>query len=141
MVQGPIRVMCMDDNDLLAGALQRWLSTSADIRWAGWVSDCDRPEEQVRAVRPDVLLLDVAMPGCDGFELAARISRECPGVRVVIFSGHLRSDYIDRAFEAGAHGYISKDDTLADIIAAVRATAQGAWAMSPSVRALAAGPR
>lgn len=129
----PIRIFCIDDNKLLAETLAHRIGYEEPFEWAGWVHNATEAQEAVRAARPDVIMLDVDMPGHDSFELARDLARLQPNVKVVMFSGHIRVDYIDRAVDAGAWGYLSKNDSMEDILAAIRRVAEGEFALTPDV--------
>jgi DNA-binding NarL/FixJ family response regulator len=83
--------------------------------------------------RPDVLLMDIGMPGLNGVEAAARLTREGPRPRVVILSMHTGEDHVLRAIRAGAAGYLLKDASPAELEAAVRAVARGEIYLSPAI--------
>src|SRR5262245_53001407 len=90
-------VLVVDDNDLLGEAVERWLSKSQRVRWLGWTSDAPLLPGLIAERRPDVVLLDVDIPGVDTFALVRRVSTEFPSVRIVMLTGHVRREYIDRA--------------------------------------------
>jgi DNA-binding NarL/FixJ family response regulator len=129
-----ISLYCIDDNDFIAEALMRRLRDSTDLRWAGWSSSPDALVALLPDRAPDVLLLDIDIPGQDTFALVRRLTLEAPALRVIFFSGHVRASYIDRAFEAGAWGYASKNDDTAELLQGVRAVARGEVYLSPEAR-------
>ena len=130
----PTRVFCVDDNPLLADALQRRLASEADLAWAGWSEDTNAAVRAILGNPPDVVMLDIDMPGHESFEMVKRLAIEAPGVRVLMFSGHVRPDYLDRAIDAGAWGYVSKHDTMDDILHAIRRAATGEFVVTSDVR-------
>ena len=136
MEPAPIRVMCVDDNEWIAEAIERKLRRSPGYAWAGWLPSADDFPDAVCERRPDVLLLDIDMPGRDAFEAIGLVGGQCPEVRVVMLSGHVRLDLINRAFEAGAWGYVAKTQDLAELLEAVRRVAAGEVVMSPEVQAV-----
>ncbi len=87
----------------------------------------------IRRHQPDVALLDIAMTGLNGLEVAARVAAECPQVRVMILSMHANEEYIARALEAGAAGYLLKDAATAELEVGVRAVARGETYLSPAI--------
>jgi len=134
MSQTPIRVLCVDDNRLIADALERRLALEGSMEWAGWVEEPADLDAILRA-RPDVVVLDIDMPGCDPFDLVRRLAEAAPGVRVLMFSGHVRTDYIDRAIDAGAWGYVSKNEAIEDVLGAIRRVSAGEFVTTADVDA------
>lgn len=130
----PIRILCIDDNSLLAGSLERWVSVTHEFEWCGWVSDAADAIAAVARTTPDVVLLDIDMPGSDSFEVAQAIARDQPRVRIVMFSGHVRAEFIDRALDAGAWGYISKNETMDNLGSAIRSVMTGHFVLSPEIQ-------
>jgi DNA-binding NarL/FixJ family response regulator len=128
-------VVVVDDNDLLGGAIERWLSRSARVRWLGWTPDALGLPGLLTEKRPDVVLLDVDIPGVDTFALLRRVVAEFPSVRVVMLSGHVRREYIERALDAGAAGYIIKDERVPDIVSLVERAAAGECVLSATAHA------
>jgi DNA-binding NarL/FixJ family response regulator len=121
-----IRVLCVDDNDLVADALGVRLAHAGGFEWLGHLAHADGLADEVERRRPDVVLLDIDMPGPDPFEALTEISRRCAAVRVLMFSGHIQSrEVAERAIEAGAWGYLSKHESAEDIVSAIRRVAKG----------------
>ncbi len=131
----PIRVMCVDDNDFVAEAIRRKLSLDQDFAWAGWLPEARGLVEKVKEAKADVVLLDIDMPGKDSFEALRELAAACPSARVIMLSGYVRTDYIDRAVEAGAWGYVSKNENTETILAAIRQVSKGGFAMGSEVEA------
>jgi DNA-binding NarL/FixJ family response regulator len=134
MTGKPIRVLCVDDNRFIADAMARRLLLEESMEWAGWLEQVAGPEDVLQA-RPDVVMLDVDMPGFDSFELVRRLGELSPQTRILMFSGHVRADYIDRAVDAGAWGYVSKNESIGDVLAAIRRVAQGEFVTTADVDA------
>jgi DNA-binding NarL/FixJ family response regulator len=131
----PIRVMCVDDNDFVAEAIRRKLSLDPTFAWAGWLPEARHLVEKVRENKADVVLLDIDMPGKDSFEALGELAAAVPSARVIMLSGYVRSDYIDRAVGAGAWGYVSKNENTETILAAIQQVARGGSAMGAEVEA------
>lgn len=127
----PIRVLFVDDNILAATALERWFASCEDIRFVGWAENGGAAVAMARSQSPEIVLLDLEMPGVDTLALIPQLLAAYPKVHVVVLSGHLRSDDIGRALDAGATGYIAKDEPTATISALVRRAAQGECVLSP----------
>jgi len=133
-VIAPIRILCIDDNSLLASSLERWMAVTREFEWCGWVSDAPEALAAVEQNRPDVVLLDIDMPGSDSFEVATVIAGAYPATKVVMFSGHVRAEFIDRALDAGAWGYISKNETMENLGKAINAIMTGQFVLSPEIQ-------
>jgi two-component system response regulator DesR len=137
-----IRVLLADDQHLVRGALAALLSLEDDIEVVGQVSRGDEVVAAVVTATPDVVLMDVEMPGIDGLAAAAAVQATRPATKVLILTTFGRAGYLRRAMEAGALGFVVKDapaDALAD---AVRRVARGERVVDPTLAAstLASGP-
>lgn len=130
-----ISVLCVDDNPMIADALSARLALEPDMVLAGCLSDATLLIETVDRMAPDLVLLDVDMPGRDPFDVVGELATRAPALRVVMFSGHLRGELVDRAVEAGAWGYVSKNEGTAAIVAAIRRAAAGEFVMIPDISA------
>ncbi len=135
----PIRVLCADDNELIGEAMSIEFDLAGDLAWLGQLTSADHLPEEVERREPDVVLLDIDMPGSDPFTALEIIAERSPDTKVLMLTGHVRSDLIDRAIEAGAWGYISKSERVPTILDAVRSAANGEFVLSP--QALAAQGR
>lgn len=131
----PIRVLCVDDNDFVAEAIRRKLSLNPGFVWAGWLPEAENLVPKVKELAADVVLLDIDMPGKDSFEALGELAAASPDTRVIMLSGYVRADYIDRAVEAGAWGYVSKNESTDTILAAIQQVARGGFAMGSEVEA------
>jgi two-component system response regulator DesR len=129
-----ITLLCVDDNELIAQALSRRVAREPGMTWGGWLARGAELPEALKRTSADVVLLDVDLPGEDSFELLRQTAEAFPEVRVLMFSGHVRADYIDRAIECGAWGYISKNDGTDDVMRAVAQAHAGELALSPDAR-------
>jgi DNA-binding NarL/FixJ family response regulator len=102
------RVFCADDNPLVTHALRRYIERSGRFDWMGCSEDADTLLRTVDSLGcPDIVLLDIDMPGMDPFEAIGALGARCGGARVMMYTGMVRRDLIDRALEAGAWGYVS----------------------------------
>lgn len=129
-----ISILLVDDNSILADALPRLLAMDNRFTWAGWVHDASGLEARIREVCPDVVLMDVDMPGVETFGLVRRLGETCPGTKVVMFSGHVREEYTSAALDAGACGYLHKDDDLAELLDNFERVHRGEVVLSPAVQ-------
>jgi DNA-binding NarL/FixJ family response regulator len=126
-----IRVAIVDDHAVVRGGLQQLLSSEEDIDVVGTAANGDEAYEVVRDVTPDVVLMDLSMPGVDGIEATRRIVGEFPTVRVVVLTSFADKRRILDALEAGAVGYLLKDADPADVAVAVRAAFAGGSPLDP----------
>ena len=129
-----IRVLCVDDNPRVAEALKIKFSRIKGFHWRGWLPGAEGLPERAAAESPVMVLLDLDMPGPDPFDALAEISEKSEDVKVVVFSGHVRKELIERALDAGAWGYVSKNDGEQALIDALRTVAAGEVAMSPEIQ-------
>jgi NarL family two-component system response regulator LiaR len=141
MINGiPIKVLSVEDHAFVAEGLRARLALEPDLQWVGRLDSAERLLPEVERLRPDVVLLDIEMPGPDVFRGVEDLRRQCPDVRVIMLSAHVRDHYIDAAVQAGAWGYISKSDPPDRIVEGIRAVVGGAFAFGPEIadRCLAA---
>jgi len=128
-----IRVLLADDHTLMREGLRALLTTTTDIEVVGEVRTGREAERQVVQLNPDVVLMDIAMPDLNGIEAARVIHLRCPAVRIVMLSMHATAEYVYRAFEAGACGYLLKEVAVEEVITAVRAVHEGKRYLSPAL--------
>lgn len=128
-----IRVLLADDHALMREGLRALLATATDIEVVGEVRTGREAERQVQQINPDVVLMDIAMPDLNGIEAAQVIRLKCPAVRIVILSMHATAEYVYRAFEAGACGYLLKEMAVGEVIAAVRTVHRRGRYLSPAL--------
>lgn len=129
-----ITVLLVDDNAILAEAMPRLLEGDRRFAWAGWVSNGTDVLSQVSCTSPDVVLMDVDMPGVDTFGLVRQLVAGCARTKVVMFSGHIRDEYTDAAFDAGASGYLHKDDEFPALLECLERVHRGELVLSPLVQ-------
>lgn len=130
----PVTVVVADDQSAVREGLVLLLGTLPGITVAGEAADGDAAVEVVAAVRPQVVLMDLNMPGCDGVAATARITAEHPGTRVVVLTTYADDESIIGALQAGALGYLTKEATRAEIGRAVHAAAAGQAILDPGVQ-------
>ncbi|OGA32022.1 MAG: DNA-binding response regulator [Betaproteobacteria bacterium RIFCSPLOWO2_12_FULL_64_23] len=129
-----IRVLLADDHVLMREGLRALLTTAAtDIEVVGEARTGRETERQVPQINPDVVLMDIAMPDLNGIEAARVIHAKCPAVRIVMLSMHATAEYVYRAFEAGACGYLLKEMAVEEVITAVRVVHGGWRYLSPAL--------
>lgn len=135
---GPgIRVICVDDHAVLIEGLKAQFTLDPSIRCVQALPSAERLIEEAGRLKPDIVLLDIEMPGPDAFETADRLRHMHPRTRVIILSAHVRDGYIDAAFKCGAWGYFAKSDDLRAIVAGIREVArgrEGTFVLGPKVK-------
>ncbi|HEX2042025.1 MAG TPA: response regulator transcription factor [Acidimicrobiales bacterium] len=129
----PITVVVADDHELFRRGMQTVLATEAGFQVLAQAADGEEAVTKVAELAPDVVLMDVRMPGIDGIEAARRIRQATPSTRVVMLTISDEEDDLYDAVRAGANGYLLKDASLQDVAAAVRAVARGESLISPSM--------
>ena len=125
-----IRVLVVDDHPIFRSGLVHLLTGQADVDLAGVVADGADVAEAVARSRPDVILMDLSMPGVDGIEATRRAVATSPDVKVLALTSFVDSDRVLRALDAGAVGYLLKDADADELLAGVRAAARGHSPMS-----------
>jgi DNA-binding NarL/FixJ family response regulator len=131
-----IRVLVADDHPIVRSGIVALLQAAGDIEVVGEASTGLEAVDLALAVTPDVVLMDLRMPGIDGDEATARILQAQPHVRVLILTTYESDDSILTAIEAGASGYLLKAAPPDEILAGVRAVARGEVALAPRIAAL-----
>lgn len=128
-----ISVLLVDDHPVVRAGVRGMLSGEPDIAVVGEAASAAEAVTAVRAVRPDVVLMDLRMPGVDGAAATANVLTVAPGTRVVVLTTYETDGDILRAVEAGAAGYLLKDASRAELVDAVRGAARGETVLAPSV--------
>ncbi len=120
-----IRVLLADDHSLVRRGFRRLLEDEAGIRVVGEARDGVQAVELARELRPDVIVMDMAMPGLNGTQATIEILKFLPGAGIVILSMYEEANYVRNAMKAGARGYLLKNASEVDLAAAVRNVARG----------------
>ena len=129
-----ISVLIADDHAAMRDGLKSVLE-AAGMRVVAQAGDGREAVRRALETAPDVVLLDIAMPGLNGIEAAALLREKRPGARIVMLSMHSSSEHVHRALEAGAAGYLLKESAAAEIVAAVRSVHAGKQYLSEAVSA------
>lgn len=128
-----IRVLLVDDHTLVRDGLRRGLSGEDDLEVIGEASNGEEAVSAVARVAPDVVLMDVSMPVCDGVEATKRLRRTNPELPVVMLTMHGDSPTLTSAIRAGASGYLLKDARIEEVAEAIRTAARGDTALTPEL--------
>jgi DNA-binding NarL/FixJ family response regulator len=130
---GPIRLLVADDHPVVRDGLRAMLATQPDMELVGEAATGTQAVERARALRPDVVLMDLQMPELDGPAAIATLRDQAPEVRVLVLTTFGTDADITRAVDAGATGYLLKDAPREQLFGAIRAAARGEAVLSPSV--------
>jgi DNA-binding NarL/FixJ family response regulator len=128
-----IRVVLADDQPLVRAGLRVLIADTPDLDVVGEAGTGAQSVQLARDVRPDVVVMDIRMPGMDGIEATRVITAESSAVRVVVLTTFDDDDYVYAALRAGASGFLVKDMALDDILAAIRVVAAGDALLAPGV--------
>lgn len=126
------RVLLVDDHTMLRQGLRRALEGEG-VTIVGEASDGVAGVDLALSTRPDVVLMDVSMPVLDGIDATRRLVAADARMRVVMLTMHIDRDIVDRAFKAGAVGYLTKDSSMAEVVDAIRLAVDGDRPMSPTL--------
>ncbi|MEV0841304.1 response regulator transcription factor [Actinocatenispora sera] len=126
-------VLIADDQALLRGSFRVLVDTADGLHVVGEAADGAQAVAQAARLRPDVVLMDVRMPGTDGIEATRRICADLPDTRVLILTMFDLDEYVYAALRAGASGFLLKDTPPADLLAGIRVVAAGEALLAPSV--------
>lgn len=121
----PIDVAIVDDHGVMRDGLQAMLSGAADVRVVACEGGAAEGIEAVLRTRPQVVLMDITMPGMSGIEATQKLQRAAPQCGVLMLSMHSSPDLVGQAIRAGARGYVLKESSSAELLAAIRAVAEG----------------
>lgn len=132
-----LRVLCVDDHAVLIVGLIARFAIDGGIEVVGRLSTAAKLIEEVVRLKPDVVILDIEMPGPDAFEMADRLKHLQGETRVMVLSAHIRDAFISAAFRSGVGAYFSKSDELSDIVRGIHEVAKGpatSFILGPRVR-------
>jgi len=128
-----IRVLLVDDHGIVREGLRAMLSLNQDIQVVGEAADGREAIALARSCAPNIVVMDMAMPGMDGLQATKRLVRDFPGVRVLALSQHDSDRYILPVLQAGASGYVLKRSVGAELVAAIRTVHAGECFLPPGV--------
>ena len=133
MTAEQVRVVLADDQPLVRSGLRVLINDNSDLRVVGEAGTGDEAVRLVDELRPDVVVMDIRMPGMDGIEATRMITAAENATRVVVLTTFDEDDYVYAALQAGASGFLVKDMALDDILAAIRVIAAGDALLAPGV--------
>lgn len=129
----PLNVLLADDHTLVRAGIRVLLQGLPGVAVVAEAGDGHEALQLIQRHRPDIVLMDIAMGGLNGLEVAARVKKEFPGVQVIMLSMHGTEEYVIRALQSGATGYLLKDAAAAELELALKAVAGGEMYLSPAV--------
>jgi DNA-binding NarL/FixJ family response regulator len=129
----PVRVLLADDHTLVRAGIRGLLQGLQGVEVVGEAGEGQEALRLAQTLRPDVVLMDIGMPGLNGLEVAGRLATLDGSIRVIILSMHTSEEYVLRALRAGCAGYLLKDSAVAELEVAMRAVARGETYLSPAV--------
>jgi DNA-binding NarL/FixJ family response regulator len=132
----PIRILLVDDHTVLRSGLRALLEAEPDLTVVGEAATGEESLEQVRRVRPDVVVMDLSMPGIGGLEATRRIAALGLPAKVLVLTVHAEDEYLLPVLEAGGSGYVTKTSADEDLTRAIRTVARGEVFLYPSATKL-----
>ena len=133
MAETPIRVLISDDHAIVREGLRSLLETEPGMELAGEAVDGGEAVAKARALRPDVILLDLMMPRMDGIEAIGEIKREQPDARILVLTSFAEDEKVFAAIKAGALGYLLKDSSPQELLQSIREVARGESSLHPTI--------
>lgn len=130
---GIVRLLVVDDFRLWRDCVKAYLEGHPDLRVAGFASDGLEALQKVEELKPDVVLLDIRLPKLGGIETARQIQKLNPNCKIIFLSGHLHPEIVRTALEAGACGYVHKEDASDELLASLESVLVGKRYLSHSV--------
>ena len=131
----PIRILIVEDQRIVREGLTALLEDEAEVEIAGEAADGQQAVDLFDRLRPDVVLMDLQMPLVDGAEATRRIREQAPEAHILVLTTYATDEFIFKALRAGAQGYVLKDASADELLAAIRAVYHGQTWLAPAVAA------
>lgn len=131
-----IRVLLADDHTILRAGLKMMLNAQPDIEVIGEASDGRQALQEAQRLLPDVIIMDITMPDCNGIEATRQVKRLLPETRVLVLTMHENEEYLFQMLRAGASGYMLKEAADTELISAIRVVSSGRFYLSPSAQSM-----
>lgn len=128
-----IRIVLADDHTVLRAGLVMLLNSQPDLEVVGQAADGKEAEDMARNIKPDIILMDIAMPGMSGIEATERVKEVSPATKVLVLTMHDDEGYLRQVIKAGASGYVLKKAADTELMAAIRAVSQGEMYVYPTL--------
>jgi DNA-binding NarL/FixJ family response regulator len=136
-----IRILVVDDHDIVREGLTALLQRTAGMSVVGYAANGEQAVSAVKALTPDVVVMDLMLPTLNGLDASRRILEEWPLTQIIALSSCHTSDHVHRALHAGARGYVTKTSVGADLIIAIKVVRSGQIFVSPGILPIPAAPR
>ncbi|MBN2075679.1 MAG: response regulator transcription factor [Dehalococcoidales bacterium] len=127
-----IRILLVDDHSVVRSGLGQMLDLEEDIKVVGEASNSEEALQMINIISPDIILMDIKMPGMDGVRLTKEIKERLPSCNIIMFTLH--GDYLTQAMEAGATGYLLKDIKRENLVRAIRQVHAGQLVISENIQ-------
>ena len=131
-----IRILLADDHKIMREGLRALLESEPDMEVVGEAENGRKAVQLAREIAPDVVVMDVTMPGLNGIEATRQIASEFPGVKVITLSMHHHDQFVAGMFQVGAVGYLLKDNSIEELARAIRVVVAGKVYVSPGVASI-----
>ncbi len=135
-----IRILLADDHTIVLQGLSRFLREQADMEVVGQAKDGLTTVQLARELSPDIVIMDISMPGLSGIEATRRIHSEKPDIKIIGLSMHAAKRYVQEMYRAGARGYLLKDCDFDELVTAIHRVAAGGTYFAGEFAAITAGP-
>lgn len=134
-----IRILLADDHTILRAGLKMMLNAQPDMEVVGEAQDGRYAIHEVQRLQPDIVLMDITMPGVNGIEATRQIKKLFPEVKVLVLTMHENDEYVFQTLRAGASGYMLKEAADTELISALRAVHSGQFYLSPAAQSVMVG--
>lgn len=135
----PITILLADDHALVRDGIRALLQKTANVQVIGEAETGDEAVQVAQQLHPEIVLMDIAMPGMNGLAATSVLAQKCPETRVIILSMHLEQEYVLRALQSGAKGYLLKGARTPELELAITSVARGETYLSPAVSKVVVG--
>lgn len=138
-MQNPLRILVADDHAIVRQGLKLLIDSQQDMQVVAEAADGNAALEQAEALKPDIVVMDISMPGMNGLTATRTLKQRQPGVTIVALTRHEDEKYLEELLRAGASAYILKQSAPADFLQAIRAVAAGGIYLDPAMTSRVAG--
>ncbi|MHB1654468.1 MAG: response regulator [Desulfitobacteriaceae bacterium] len=128
-----IKVFLADDHKILRESLIFLLRQESDIEVIGEAADGHRAIEEILRLKPDIAILDISLPQLNGLEVATRLKKEDPAIKIIILTMHKNEDFVARAYQLKVNGYVLKDNALEELLKSIRIVQTGGIYLSSDI--------